>query len=100
MKHQETTQSTNTGLSNQKTQEQNKENYSKISIVEGLPFAIYEKNENEYIIMFGKFLITNEIFKTKNDAIEWLGETNWIGILNVCGILVEEILNIKKLNNE
>lgn len=78
-----------------KTPPQNKENSSKITMVEGTPFAIVERKDNDYIVIFGSNMITERSFYTIEEAKTWISLTDWLPILNVIGIYVEHTLNSK-----
>lgn len=69
--------------------------------IDGTPFATVEKDEGQYIIIFGKHMITPEIFSSRGAALKEIERLDWTKILNVIGIYVENAINnenIKKIN--
>lgn len=68
-----------------------------VKTIDGTPFATVKRGENDYIIIFGKHMITDKSFYSQGAAKSWCNQTDWLPILNVIGIYVEN--KIEELNN-
>ena len=91
----------------QKTNQQNKEVYPSMTIkdpkivpIEGTPFATVQKAENEYILVFGQNMITNEIFSSRGAAEKEIERIDWNKILNIIGIIVTNAIKHEQLINK
>ena len=91
----------------QKTNQQNKEVYPSMTIkdpkivpIEGTPFATVQKTENEYILVFGQNMITNEIFSSRGAAEKEIERIDWNKILNIVGIIVTSAFKQEQLMNK
>ena len=79
-----------------KTNNTNKEAYSAESdipmfkSIEGCPFGIVKRKANDYVVVFGKNMISNKSFISERQATEWVNKTDWNSMLNVIGIYIEE----------
>lgn len=73
---------------------------TRVQPIEGTAFACVEKNDNEYVIVFGQNMITDKTFKDKFEATTWLRKTEWNAILNVIGIYVDFALKNEKSSNK
>lgn len=71
---------------------------NKIQPIEGTPFHTAKKGDNQYVIVMGNHLISNEIFYSRGSAIKSLDKINYWTILNIVGIYIEQVENFKKLN--
>lgn len=83
-----------------KTQSTNKNQSFEIGVpipIENLPFAIVKRAKDDYVIIFGKWLIDNNSHSTFDKAMEFLQKPTWNSILNVIGIIIE---NSKNNSNE
>lgn len=68
-----------------------------IEAIEGTPFAIFRKSDNEsYNLVMGKYMVTNETFETKEKAKEWTIKEDFNSILNVVAAYVEMHWEIKE----
>lgn len=91
----------------QKTNQQNKPEFPSMTIkdpkivpIEGTPFATVQKTENEYILVFGQNMITNEIFSSRGAAEKEIDRIDWNKILNIVGIIVTSAIKQEQLMNK
>ena len=91
----------------QKTKQQDKEQYHGMTIkdpkivpIEGTPFATVQKEEGQYILVFGQNMITNEIFSSRGAPEKEIERIDWNKILNLIGIIVTSAINQEKLLNK
>lgn len=57
--------------------------------IEGLPFGAAQTEPETYQIIFGKYLLSDEKFKSLEAVKEKLKSTDWLMILNLIGIYVD-----------
>jgi hypothetical protein len=77
------------------TKEQNKETFG-IQQIPNLPFAVVKEAEYKYVVVFGKYMIIDKPFETYEEACMRVTQTDWLPILNVIGIMIDETLKLKE----
>ena len=68
--------------------------------IEGTPFGIVKRKANDYVVIFGRNMISNRSFISERQATDWVHKTDWATILNVVGIYVEYTLREKNISTQ
>lgn len=86
-----------------KTEQLNSSPSSKITTIEGSPFAIYEieiGKDKRYVVIMGKNVITAQGFETIEEARYWIEKTDWNSMLNIMYVFMQQFHEEKRLERK
>ncbi|QCS36847.1 hypothetical protein [Tortoise microvirus 14] len=69
----------------------------KVKLIEGTPFHVVEREEgDDYRIVMGNYLASQESFQTVKEAEDYIKEKPWELYFSMVMIVLEQVKNFKK----